>query len=439
MTKELNIGIVGLGTVGSGVIKSIEKNRDYFKNNYDVVFNILGISANSKSKERSFNVSNYKWFDNPLDIINEKNIDTVIELIGGEDGLAYDLAINSLKNNKNFITANKALISKHGEELSILTEEYKNFFGFEASVAGGIPIIKTLKESIILNEVKEIYAILNGTSNYILSNMSKLKISFDEALKDAQDKGYAESDPTLDINGEDSAHKLSILNSIIFSEIPSFKSIHIKGIENIDLIDHHHSSEFGYNIRLIALSVIADNGVYKEVTPMLVDKDSSLGRVDEANNIIKIIGQESGDVVLEGQGAGEGPCAAGRLGFRLGLGDLQTDQEGVHHPDSPGSQGARGEDRPDGGHPPGGQASLRLEPQARDDGGGHVHEVHQIPQGPEGLGLRGQEERDPDLVPHLGSCHGLRAGPARIGLPQHEQGHGHEHEHRHAHGQLYEH
>ena len=115
MTKELNIGIVGLGTVGSGVIKSIEKNRDYFKNNYDVVFNILGISANSKNKERSFNVSNYKWFDNPLDIINEKNIDTVIELIGGEDGLAYDLAINSLKNNKNFITANKALISKHGE------------------------------------------------------------------------------------------------------------------------------------------------------------------------------------------------------------------------------------------------------------------------------------------------------------------------------------
>ena len=310
MTKELNIGIVGLGTVGSGVIKSIEKNRDYFKNNYDVVFNILGISANSKSKERSFNVSNYKWFDSPLDIINEKNIDTVIELIGGEDGLAYDLAINSLKNNKNFITANKALISKHGEELSILTEKHKNFFGFEASVAGGIPIIKTLKESLILNEIREIYAILNGTSNYILSNMSKLKISFDDALKNAQDKGYAESDPTLDINGEDSAHKLSILNSIIFSEIPSFKSIHIRGIENIELIDHNHSSEFGYNIRLIALSVITDNGVYKEVTPMLVDKDSSLGRVDEANNIIKIIGQESGDVVLEGQGAGEGPTAS---------------------------------------------------------------------------------------------------------------------------------
>ena len=310
MTKELNIGIVGLGTVGSGVIKSIEKNKDYFKNNYDVEFNILGVSANSKNKERSFNISNYKWFDNPLDIINESNIDTVIELVGGEDGLAYDLAINSLKNNKNFITANKALISKHGEELSILTEKYKNFFGFEASVAGGIPIIKTLKESLILSEIKKVYAILNGTSNYILSSMSKLKISFDDALKDAQDKGYAESDPTLDINGEDSAHKLSILNSIIFSEIPSFKSIHVRGIENIELIDHHHSYEFGYNIRLIAFSHTTDNGVYKEVTPMLVDKDSSLGRVDEANNIIKIIGQESGDVVLEGQGAGEGPTSS---------------------------------------------------------------------------------------------------------------------------------
>ena len=310
MTKELNIGIVGLGTVGSGVIKSIEKNKEYFKNNYDVKFNIIGISANSKNKERSFDVDSYNWFDEPLKLISEKNIDTIIELVGGEDGLAYELAINSLKNKMNFITANKALISKHGEELASLSEKNNNFFGFEASVAGGIPIIKTLKESIILNEIQKVFAILNGTSNYILSSMSKLQISFDEALKDAQDKGYAESDPTLDINGEDTAHKLSILNAIIFSEIPSVESIYVNGIENVELIDHHYSSVFGYNIRLIAQSDISVEGVYKEVTPMLVDKDSSLGRVDEANNIIKIIGQESGDVVLEGQGAGEGPTSS---------------------------------------------------------------------------------------------------------------------------------
>ena len=142
MTKELNIGIVGLGTVGSGVIKSIEKNKDYFKNNYDVKFNIIGISANSKNKERSFDVDNYNWFDEPLELISEKNIDTIIELVGGEDGMAYELAINSLKNKMNFITANKALISKHGEELASLSEKNNNFFGFEASVAGGIPIIK---------------------------------------------------------------------------------------------------------------------------------------------------------------------------------------------------------------------------------------------------------------------------------------------------------
>ena len=310
MTKELNIGIVGLGTVGSGVIKSIEKNKDYFKNNYDVKFNIIGISANSKKKKRSFNVDSYQWFDEPLGLISENNIDTIIELVGGEDGLAYELAIHSLKNKMNFITANKALISKHGEELASLSEENNNFFGFEASVAGGIPIIKTLKESIMLNEIQKVFAILNGTSNYILSSMSKLQISFKEALKDAQDKGYAESDPTLDINGEDTAHKLSILNSIIFSEIPSVESIYINGIENVELIDHHYSSDFGYNIRLIAQSDNTGEGIYREVTPMLVDKNSALGRVDGANNIIKIIGQESGDVVLEGQGAGEGPTSS---------------------------------------------------------------------------------------------------------------------------------
>ena len=235
MINELNIGIVGLGTVGSGVIKSLEKNIDYFKNNHNVKFNINAISASSKNKTRSFNVENYSWVNNPLDILDKENIDTVIELIGGEDGLAYELAINSLKKGMNFITANKALISKHGQKLAKLSDTTGNFFGYEASVAGGIPIIKTLKESLILNEIKKFYAILNGTSNYILSSMGNSNIGFDEALKDAQEKGFAEADSTLDINGEDSAHKLSILNSIVFSEIPSIETININGIENVDL------------------------------------------------------------------------------------------------------------------------------------------------------------------------------------------------------------
>ena len=310
MINELNIGIVGLGTVGSGVIKSLEKNIDYFKNNHNVKFNINAISASSKNKTRSFNVENYSWINNPLDILDKENIDTVIELIGGEDGLAYELAINSLKKGINFITANKALISKHGQKLAKLSDTTGNFFGYEASVAGGIPIIKTLKESLILNEIRKFYAILNGTSNYILSSMGNSNIGFHEALKDAQEKGFAEADPTLDINGEDSAHKLSILNSIVFSEIPSVETININGIENVDLIDHKYSSEFGYKIRLIAMSEVADEGVYKEVAPMLVEQNGSLGCVEGANNIIKIIGQEKGDVVLEGQGAGEGPTSS---------------------------------------------------------------------------------------------------------------------------------
>ena len=303
MIKELNIGIIGLGTVGSGVIKSIEKNSNYFEKNYNVRFNIKSISANSKEKDRSFNINNYNWSENPIDIAKDKDIDTVLELVGGEDGIAYNLAITALNNGKNFITANKALLSKHGKELSKIV-------GFEASVAGGIPVIKTLKEGIIVNEITNVYSILNGTSNYILSSMDKLKINFDDALQGAKDKGFAESDPTLDINGVDSAHKLSILNAIIFSEFPAIDTIHIRGIEGIELIDHNYSSEFGYKIKLIAMSEVLNDGIYKEVTPMLVSSDGSLGRVDEANNIIQIIGQESGDVVLEGKGAGEGPTSS---------------------------------------------------------------------------------------------------------------------------------
>jgi len=310
MNKVLNIGIVGLGTVGCGVIKNIEKNYTFFESNHNAKLNILGVSAKNKDKDRPISIKKYDWYENPINLAKDKNIDTVLELVGGADGLAYKLALETLKQGKNFITANKALLSKHGRELAKLSEENNNFVGFEASVAGGIPVIKTLKESVRVKEIKKIYSILNGTSNYILSNMDNLSISFDEALKEAQKKGYAETDPTLDINGEDSAHKLSILNAIIFSEIPSVATIHIKGIRGIELIDHNYASEFGYKIRLIAMSEIIKNDIYKEVTPMLVESKSVLGRVYGVNNIIQLINYESGDVVLEGKGAGEGPTSS---------------------------------------------------------------------------------------------------------------------------------
>ena len=310
MNKVLNIGIVGLGTVGCGVIKNIEKNSTFFESNHNTKLNILSVSAKNKDKDRPISIKKYNWYENPINLAKDKNIDTVLELVGGADGLAYKLALETLKQGKNFITANKALLSKHGRELAKLSEENNNFVGFEASVAGGIPVIKTLKESVRVKEIKKIYSILNGTSNYILSNMDNLSISFDEALKEAQKKGYAETDPTLDINGEDSAHKLSILNAIIFSEIPSVATIHIKGIRGIELIDHNYASEFGYKIRLIAMSEIIKNDIYKEVTPMLVESKSVLGRVYGVNNIIQLINYESGDVVLEGKGAGEGPTSS---------------------------------------------------------------------------------------------------------------------------------
>lgn len=310
MNKKLFLGIVGLGTVGSGVIKSLELNSETFKRKYGMEYEILGVSASDKNKSRSIKIDHYPWFDDPLSIPDIEKINVIIELVGGEDGIAYDLSIKSLKKNKNLITANKALISKHGKELAKIADESNLFVGYEASVAGGIPVIKTLREGLLINKVDKVFSILNGTSNYILSTMNETNRDFEEVLGEAQELGYAESDPTLDINGYDSAHKLSIINALIFSEFPKVSDINIKGIEKIKLIDHNYANEFGYNIRLIATSSLEEHKFYKEVSPMLVKESSSLGKINGAQNIIFLHNNENGNLILEGEGAGAGPTSS---------------------------------------------------------------------------------------------------------------------------------
>ena len=221
MSDVVKIGIAGLGTIGSGVIKSLLRNKSELEKKFKFQFEILGISASSKDKERSFDVDQFTWFDKPVDLAKDSNIDLVIELIGGDSGVAYDLAFESIKNKKGFITANKALISSHGKELSKLSESSNSFIGYEAAVAGGIPVIKTLRSGVILDKIDGVYGILNGTSNFILSRMSEANKSFEDALLEAQNLGYAEADPSFDINGLDAAHKLSIINSLCFAEFPS--------------------------------------------------------------------------------------------------------------------------------------------------------------------------------------------------------------------------
>ncbi|MDA9905032.1 homoserine dehydrogenase [Hyphomicrobiales bacterium] len=313
MSDVVKIGIAGLGTIGSGVIKSLLRNKSELEKKFKFQFEILGISASSKDKERSFDVDQFTWFDKPVDLAKDSNIDLVIELIGGDSGVAYDLAFESIKNKKGFITANKALISSHGKELSKLSESSNSFIGYEAAVAGGIPVIKTLRSGVILDKIDGVYGILNGTSNFILSRMSEANKSFEDALLEAQNLGYAEADPSLDINGLDAAHKLSIINSLCFAEFPSLESISIKGIEDILTLDHKYAQEFGYNIKLIASSSNKGGNLRKEVAPTLVKIESSLGTVSNVSNVVCITTEYNGTLVLEGEGAGEGPTSSSVL------------------------------------------------------------------------------------------------------------------------------
>ncbi len=313
MSKTINIGIAGLGTVGCGVINNLSRNKENLKEKYDLDYNILGVSASNKTKKRSINIEGMSWYDNPLDLAKNKDIDLVIELVGGEKGIAFDLAIETIKNKKGFITANKALISTNGKILSEISSKNDVFFGYEAAVAGGIPIIKTLKSGLFLDKINDIFGILNGTSNFILSRMNSANKSFDEALFEAQELGYAEADPSFDINGMDAAHKLSIISALSFGEFPSLENTNVKGIEKIQTIDHKYAKELGYKIKLVGKSSLINGKISKEISPMLVDEDSSLGTVEGVSNVVCINTDYNGTLILEGEGAGEGPTSASVL------------------------------------------------------------------------------------------------------------------------------
>ena len=233
--KDIGIGVIGLGNVGQGVIKIISDNITLIEQKTNTKVYISGISASNKNKQREIQIDKYKWFDDPISLTQDKNTDIVIELIGGEDGIALEVVESSINAGKNVITANKALIAKKGNYLLKLAEESNVKLLFEAAVAGSIPIIKTLKESVASNTITAIYGILNGTCNFILTSMEKNGISFDSALKKAQELGFAESDPSFDIEGYDAAHKLSILSSICFGQQIDFNQVKIHGIKDIEL------------------------------------------------------------------------------------------------------------------------------------------------------------------------------------------------------------
>tara|TARA_B100000700_G_C15033234_1_gene851555 strand:- start:1543 stop:2832 length:1290 start_codon:yes stop_codon:yes gene_type:complete len=302
--KEINISVIGLGTVGSSVISSIENINKNLKNKNNTLINIIGISAKNKNKSRSIDISKYKWVDDPIELTKNNNCHVIIELIGQEKGLSYEIIKSSLQNKINVITANKALLANFGNELFQIAEKNDVNIFYEAAVAGGIPIINILKNSLFFNKIKNISGILNGTTNYILSSMEKNNLSFQNALDLASEKGYAESDPTNDIEGIDSAHKITLLSSLCYGIKINHKYSKYQGIKNFNSADIRYSRKLGYKIKLISESSLINNKIFINTAPKLISLKNPLAHVDGVLNAINIETDHLKSLFFEGEGAG---------------------------------------------------------------------------------------------------------------------------------------
>ncbi len=303
--KKYNIAIVGLGTIGSYLYNYLSKNRNLFSSKVNIQVNKIFVSAKNKNKKRKFKVNKKYWINNYIDVANKPDIDIVIELIGGSDGPAKKLVFESLKNNKHVITANKALIAKYGDQLAKIAENNKVNFEYEASVCGGIPIIRSIKESLIANKITKLYGIFNGTSNYILSSMDFENLSFEDALNKAKLLGYAESNPKYDLNGDDVSSKVKILSSLCFNSKIN-NTIHVEGIKNIDRNDIINANKLGYKIKLLGLAELKHNKICQRVHPVLIKNKKYIAGINGVLNAVIIDGKPIGQSVLQGEGAGPG-------------------------------------------------------------------------------------------------------------------------------------
>ena len=312
---DIRVGIIGLGSVGQGVVKILNDNISLIKKKTNAKISIIGVSAKNKNKQREVQIDTYQWYDNPISLAVNEDADIIIELIGGEDGVALDVVENAIRAGKNVITANKALIAKKGNYLLELAEKNGAKLLFEAAIAGSIPIVKTLKESVASNTISAIYGILNGTCNHILTSMEKDGMSFDNALKRAQDLGFAEADPTFDIEGYDAAHKLSILSSMCFGHEIDFDNVKIQGIKAIELDDIRAASDYGYAIRLLGIAKKnKDSRISQVVRPSLLSKESDLAGIEWEKNAVSIKGNYFNELLLSGPGAGRYPTASAIMG-----------------------------------------------------------------------------------------------------------------------------
>jgi len=301
--KKLNIAIIGLGNIGSYLYKYLQINKKKLSKKNNCIPNVIYVSAKSKNKKRKIKINKKKWLRSYLSATKLKEVDVIVELIGGAEGAAKKLVFSALKNKKHVVTANKALIAKYGDQLAKIAEKNKVNLEFEASVCGGVPVIRSLKEGLIANKILKVHGIFNGTSNYILSSMDKQNKNFKEVLDTAKKLGYAESNPSADLNGDDVSAKLKILSSLCFNSFLN-NNIHVEGINNIDKDDIENANKLGYKIKLLGYAELLNNIIYQRVHPTLIKKSSYVASIDGVLNAVIINGVPVGQSIIQGEGAG---------------------------------------------------------------------------------------------------------------------------------------
>lgn len=308
--RPMRVAIVGLGTVGRGVIRLLDTNRTLISRRAGRPIEVVAVSARDRTKDRGIDLSRFDWVDDMNELARRDDVDVVVELVGGSDGPALALARAALGAGKPLITANKAMLAHHGMDLALLAEKSGIPLKYEAAVAGGIPVIKGLREGAAANEISRVYGILNGTCNYILSTMEKDGRDFLDVLREAQELGFAEADPTFDIDGIDTAHKLSILASLAFGTQIDFEDVDIAGIRRVSGADIREAAALGYRIRLVGVAENRENGLFQRVHPALVSAHHPLAHVSGSLNAVVAEGNFVGSLFFQGAGAGEGPTAS---------------------------------------------------------------------------------------------------------------------------------
>ena len=315
----LRLGIAGLGTVGVGVLKMIHKNAKIIslRTGRDIV--VTAVSARSRSKDRGVDLSGFAWEDDPVALAKRDDVDIFVELMGGHEGPAKDATEAAIAAGKDVVTANKAMLALHGQSLALAAEAAGQVIRFEAAVAGGIPVVKALTEGLAGNKINRVLGVMNGSCNYILTRMENAGLSYAEVFAEANALGYLEADPNLDVGGIDAAHKLALLAAIAFGTEVDFDSVVLEGIGAVTIEDIHAAADMGYRVKLLGVAQMTGRGLEQRMTPCLVPASSPLGQLEGGTNMVILEGDDSGQIVLRGAGAGEGPTASAVMSDVLDL------------------------------------------------------------------------------------------------------------------------